>query len=128
MNFKNCILEDNEKREYRLPDGTREVFTTGTVDYDNDIRLHCYENGPIMELSDVFSFVIDYKGNVYYKKFMRDLTDGGVTWSAISSLKELDEQVVQALREALMKYAIYGFSYDDDFMIRNEKSKVHIAF
>ena len=73
MGFVNCALEESERRTYRTPRMRQDmVFGGGTIDRENDVRLFCYANGPVREPSDIYSFVFDYKGEVFDIDFVQD--------------------------------------------------------
>ncbi len=71
MGFVNRMLEENEIKEYVLEypgKGNKAKAIGGTIDKENDVKLFCYANGPSgkREPSDIYSFIFDYKGKVYY--------------------------------------------------------------
>lgn len=111
MAFENCKLEEEEQREYIIPYTNEKVeFGGGTIDRKNNIRLYMYANGPIMEPSDEFSFVFDYKGVVMYPTLRRELKGDDVSWYLIvPDGVDSDETILDAFREAMKVYAYEGY-------------------
>ena len=82
----------------------------GTIDRENDVRLFCYANGPVMEPSDVYSFVFDYKGEVFDIDFYQSwLNHDTVDWKIKYSDKDLNKEQLESLREAMRVFAVIGY-------------------
>lgn len=129
MAFENCKLEDEEQREYIIPYTNEKVeFSGGTIDRKNNIRLHMYANGPIMEPSDEFSFIFDYKGRIMYPVLRRELKGDDVSWYLLNpSGVDDNENIMNAFREAMNVYAYEGYSRYAIINL-NEIGKVNIRF
>lgn len=129
MAFENCKLEEEEQREYIIPYTNEKVeFGGGTIDRKNNIRLYMYANGPIMEPSDEFSFIFDYKGTVMYPTLRRELIGDDVSWYLIvPDGVDSDETILDAFREAMRVYKHVGYK---SFLTTcwNEKGIVNIKF
>ena len=111
MGFVNCALEESERRTYRTPGMRKDmVFWGGTIDRENDVRLFCYANGPVMEPSDIYSFLFDYKGEVFDIDFYQSwLNHDTVDWRMMYTNKELNEEQLESLREAMKVFAFIGY-------------------
>lgn len=135
MAFKNCELNENDRREYNpgYP-YMDEVFKPqgGTIDFENNIRLFNYGNGPVDEPSDLYQFILDYKGFPLEVEFKQILCENDVYWRGCSIKQVKDfpydyKDVIQTLRDALKVYAYVGYSFST-LMQMNEKAIVHIEF
>ena len=111
MGFVNCALEESERRTYRTPGMRKDmVFWGGTIDRENDVRLFCYANGPVREPSDIYSFVFDYKGEVFDIDFYQSwLNHDTVDWKIKYSDKDLNKEQLESLREAMKVFAVIGY-------------------
>ena len=101
MGFVNRKLEENEIREYVLSHpkyGKKMAYRGGTIDEENDVRLFCYGNGPIMEPSDIFSFVFDYKGKVFYIDLKKEISGNDVHWYLACDVSRFNSTQLQSLR------------------------------
>ncbi len=134
MGFVNRMLEENERREYVLSypyEGDRGAFIGGTIDDENDVRLFNYANGPSgkREPCDIYSFVFDYKGKVYYVHLRQEVPCGNdVHWYSACDLSGFNSEQLQSLRDAMKVYAYEGYHIHDMFKELNEKSTVYIEF
>ncbi len=130
MGFVNCALEESERRTYRTPRMRQDmVFWGGTIDRENDVRLFCYANGPVREPSDIYSFVFDYKGEVFDIIFCKSwLNHDTVDWKIRYSDKELNEKQLKSLREAMKVYAVIGFAGNAKGMERVNSVNVEVKF
>ena len=133
MGFVNRKLEENEIREYVLRDpyeGIKGGFRGGTIDTENDVRLFCYANGEIgkMEPCDVYSFVFDYKGKVYYINLRKKISEHVVHWYLACDLRHFNSEQLQSLREAMKVYAYLGYNIHDSLMEINDLVDVCIEF
>ena len=126
MGFVNCALEESERRTYRTPGMRKDmVFWGGTIDRENDVRLFCYANGPVMEPSDVYSFVFDYKGEVFDINFYQSwLNHDTVDWKIMSTNKDLNKEQLESLREAMKVFAVIG--YDSCRKVMDHFNKVNV--
>lgn len=111
MTFVNDKLRDEERKEYSIPYTRKtKTFYGGTIDRENDIKLFYLSNGPVMEPSDKFTFVFDYKGIVKYPTLVRSEKDNDICWYLYNSDGLQDNpDALQALREALIVYAADGY-------------------
>ena len=111
MGFVNCALEESERRSYETSRMDKAMaFGGGTIDRENDVRLFCYANGPVMEPSDVYSFVFDYKGEVFDIDFYQSwLNHDTVDWKIKYSDKDLNKEQLESLREAMRVFAVIGY-------------------
>ncbi len=139
MGFVNRKLEENEVREYVLgypDDGKRMAYRGGTIDTENDVRLFCYANGPIMEPSDIYSFIFDYKGKIFYIDLRQELSGNDVHWYLDCDISHFNSEQLQSLREAMKVYAYEGFEKcewsssikDPSYITMNDKSNVFVEF
>ena len=139
MAFKNCMLDESEGRVYELRypyTGEKVNYECGTFDLENDIRLVCYANGSIMEPSDIYSFIYDYKGSIFYLNFRQELKNNDVYWYLESSVSYMSEDQIEKLREAMKVYGYWGFNLeewlelrdDPTFVSINEKGNIYIEF
>ena len=142
MGFVNRKLEENEIREYVLDyprKGKKAKFVGGTIDTENDVRLFYYANGPIgkMEPCDIYSFVFDYKGKVFFINLKEKLLiKNDVHWYLACDVSHFNSEQLQSLREAMKVYAYEGFNIrewnmlmkDSSYITRNDKSNVFIEF
>ena len=139
MGFVNRKLEENEVREYVLSHpkyGKKMAYRGGTIDAENDVRLFCYGNGPIMEPSDIFSFIFDYKGKVYYVDLKKKISEHVVHWYLACDISHFNSEQLQSLREAMRVYAYEGFNLrewmrsinDSSYITMNDRSNVYIEF
>ena len=111
MGFVNCALEESERRTYHISNLHRDMaFGGGTIDLENDVRLFCYANGPVREPSDIYSFLFDYKGEVFDIDFYQSwLNHDTVDWRMMYTNKELNEEQLESLREAMKVFAFIGY-------------------
>ena len=111
MGFVNCALEESERRAYRTSRMDKAMaFGGGTIDRENDVRLFCYANGPVREPSDIYSFIFDYKGEVFDIDFVKYWPKHDtVRWIKLRSIKDLNEEQLESLREAMKVYADIGY-------------------
>ncbi len=111
MGFVNCALEESERRTYHISNLHRDMaFGGGTIDRENDVRLFCYANGPVREPSDIYSFVFDYKGEVFDIDFVQHWPEHDtVRWIKLRSIKDLNEEQLESLREAMKVFAFVGY-------------------
>ena len=131
MGFVNRKLEENEVREYVLSHpkyGKKMAYRGGTIDAENDVRLFCYGNGPIMEPSDIFSFIFDYKGKVYYVDLKKKISEHVVHWYLACDISHFNSEQLQSLREAMKVYAYLGYNIHDSLMEINDLVDVCIEF
>ena len=143
MAFVNRILGKEEIREYTVNIMGRKVtgkIDSGTIDSENDARLFCYANGTLnkKEPCDIYSFIFDYKGKVFYLDLRRRLKENDVYWylEYPSDIKKFNSEQIQILREAMKVYALEGFvvgraerkQKDPTYIAPNEKVTVHIEF
>ena len=130
MGFVNCALEEREERTYKTSRMYEErIFGGGTIDRENDVRLFCYANGPVREPSDVYSFVFDYKGEVFDVDFVQDWPKHDtVRWIKVYSNKNLNEEQLKSLREAMKVYAYNGYSTNYKFMMHVNSVNVETSF
>ncbi len=121
MGFVNRMLEEDERREYVLDypsKGIRGKFIGGTIDDENDVRLFNYANGHKgkMEPCDIYSFVFDYKGKVFFVHLRQRIPCGNdVHWSFASNSdkNKFTESEIMFLREAMKVYAYHGFMINE---------------
>ena len=111
MGFVNCALEESERRTYETSRMNKAMaFGGGTIDLENDVRLFCYANGPVREPSDIYSFVFDYKGEVFDVDFVQHWPKHDtVRWIKLRSIKDLNEEQLESLREAMKVFAFVGY-------------------
>lgn len=139
MGFVNRKLEENEIREYVLSHpkyGKKMAYRGGTIDAENDVRLFCYGNGPIMEPSDIYSFVFDYKGKVFYIDLRQEISGNDVHWYLACDLRHFNREQLNSLREGMKVYAYEGFDLrewmrsmkDPSYITFNDRSNVCIEF
>ena len=130
MGFVNCALEESERRTYRTPRMSQDmVFGGGTIDRENDVRLFCYANGPVREPSDIYSFVFDYKGEVFDIEFVKHwLKHDAVRWIKLHSNKELSEEKLESLREAMKVFAVIGYDRCRKVMDHFNNVNVEVRF
>ena len=131
MGFVNRRLDENEVREYILEyprNGEKVRYKGGTIDTENDVRLFCYANGPIMEPSDIYSFIFDYKRKVFFINLRQELSRNDVHWYSWSGQVNLNEEQLQSLRKAIKVYAYDGFSVRVSAMEMNDSSNVYVEF
>ncbi|MGN0317083.1 MAG: hypothetical protein ACI4E1_04010 [Lachnospira sp.] len=133
MGFVNRKLEEDEIREYVLAyprKGVKAAFRGGTIDTENDVRLFCYANGPKgkMEPCDIYSFVFDYKGKVYYINLRKKTSEHVVHWYSACDLVHFNSEQLHSLREAIKVYAYLGYSIHNSFMEINDSVNVNIEF
>ena len=141
MGFVNRMLEENEIREYVLAyprKGIKGGFRGGTIDTENDVRLFRYANGSIgkMEPCDIYSFVFDYKGKVFYIDLRQEISGNDVHWYLACDVSRFNSEQLQSLREALKVYAYEGFDIwawnrsikDPSYITMNDKSNVFVEF
>ena len=141
MGFVNRKLEENEVREYVLSypmKGKKAKSIGATIDAENDVRILCYANGPIgkMEPSDIYSFVFDYKGKVFYIDLRQEICGNDVHWYLACDVSHFNNEQLQSLREAMKVYAYEGFDIwvwnrsikDPSYISMNDKSNVFVEF
>ena len=130
MGFVNCALEESERRTYRTPGMRKDmVFWGGTIDRENDVRLFCYANGPVMEPSDIYSFLFDYKGEVFDIDFYQSwLNHDTVDWKIKYSDKDLNKEQLESLREAMKVFAVIGYDSCQKVMDRFNDVNVEVRF
>ena len=111
MGFVNCALEESERRTYETSRMNKAMaFGGGTIDLENDVRLFCYANGPVREPSDIYSFVFDYRGEVFDIDFYQSwLNHDTVDWKIKYSDKDLNKEQLESLREAMKVFAVIGY-------------------
>ncbi len=111
MEFVNCALEESERRTYETSRMNKAMaFGGGTIDRENDVRLFCYANGPVREPSDIYSFVFDYKGEVFDIDFGQNWPKHDtVRWIKLHTNKKLNEEQLESLREAMKVFAFIGY-------------------
>ena len=111
MEFVNCALEESERRTYETSRMNKAMaFGGGTIDRENDVRLFCYANGPVREPSDIYSFVFDYKGEVFDIDFGQNWPKyDTVRWIKLHTNKKLNEEQLESLREAMKVFAFIGY-------------------
>ena len=126
MGFVNCALEESERRTYRTPRMSQDmVFGGGTIDRENDVRLFCYANGPVREPSDIYSFIFDYKGEIFDVDFYQSwLNHDTIDWRMMYTNKELNEEQLESLREAMKVFAFIG--YDRCRKVMDHFNKVNV--
>lgn len=127
MSFVNRELEESEQREYILKHTShpyrdpshRITFSGGTIDDENDVRLFIYGDargvGPdFVEITDlqIKYGLMDYKGEVFFFKVRQKYVQWEVHWSVDypSWLRELGDEKIEYLREALRAYGIEGYA------------------
>lgn len=126
MAFVNDKLRDEERKEYSIPyTKKKKAFYGGTIDRENDIKLFYLSNGPVMEPSNEYTFVFDYKGNIKYPTLVKNEKGNDISWYLLYSdgLKD-NPDAMQALRDALIVYAANGYP-DIGF---NDRVTIHIMF
>ena len=130
MGFVNCALEESERRTYRTPSMRQDmVFWGGTIDRENDVRLFCYANGPVREPSDIYSFVFDYKGEVFDIDFGQNWPKHDtVRWIKLHTNKKLNEEQLESLREAMKVFAVIGYDISPKVMNRSNDVNVETSF
>ena len=110
MGFVNCALEESERRSYETSRMDKAMaFGGGTIDRENDVRLFCYANGPVREPSDVYSFVFDYKGEVFDIDFVKYWPKHDTIRWILHTKKKLNEEQLESLREAMKVFAFIGY-------------------
>ena len=130
MGFVNCALEESERRSYRTSRMRQDMaFLGGTIDRENDVRLFCYANGPVREPSDVYSFVFDYKGEVFDIDFVKCwIKDNTIQWTKLPTNKKLNEEQLESLREAMKVFAVIGYDISPKVMNRSNDVNVETSF
>ncbi len=142
MGFVNRMLEENERREYVLgypSKGKRGAFRGGTIDDENDVRLFNYANGPRgkREPCDIYSFVFDYKGKVYYVHLRQEVPCGNdVHWYSACDMSDFNSEQLHSLRDAMKVYACEGFNLREcmrlkdnpSYITRNDRSNIFVNF
>ena len=129
MGFVNCALEESERRTYRTPRMRKDmVFWGGTIDRENDVRLFCYANGPVREPSDVYSFVFDYKGEVFDIDFVQYWPKHDTIQWILHAKKKLNEEQLESLREAMKVFAVIGYDSCRKVMDRFNDVNVEVRF
>ena len=141
MAFVNRKLEENEIREYKLHYPERIGHPkSATIDAESDIRLFCYALDSMYrrEPSDIFYFIFDYKGKVFYLDLRRGLKENDVYWylEYPSDIKKFNSEQLQSLREAMKVYGYRGFNIydwvgkqkDPSYISLNEEGNVYIEF
>ncbi|MGN0319055.1 MAG: hypothetical protein ACI4E1_14080 [Lachnospira sp.] len=141
MGFVNRKLEEDERREYVLDypmKGKKAKSIGATIDAENDVRILCYANGPIgkREPCDIYSFIFDYKGNVYYVDLRQEICGNDVHWYSACNVSRFNSEQLQSLREAMKVYAYEGFDIwvwnrsikDPSYITMNDKSNVFVEF
>ena len=128
MAFVNDELRDEERKEYSIPyTKKKKAFYGGTIDRENDIKLFYLSNGPVMEPSNKYKFIFDYKGAVKYPTLVKVVKDYDVTWYLFhSDGLDKDPAAIQALREAFKVYAYLG--YEDRCIGFNDRVTTNIMF
>ncbi len=130
MGFVNCALEKSERRSYetsRMDDAM--AFGGGTIDRENDVRLFCYANGPVREPSNVYSFVFDYKGEVFDIDFVQYWPKHDtVRWIKLHSNKDLNEEQLKSLREAMKVFVVTGYDISPKVMKAFNNVNVETSF
>ena len=130
MGFVNCALEESERRAYRTSRMRQDMaFLGGTIDRENDVRLFCYANGPVREPSDVYSFVFDYKGEVFDIDFVKCwIKHNTIQWTKLPTNKKLNEEQLESLREAMKVFAVIGYDISPKVMNRSNDVNVETSF
>lgn len=140
MAFVNDFLKEEERREYTLGwpySGKIVRFGVGVIDRERDIRLFQYANGPIMEPSDIYSFIFDYKGKVIDidLQMVFDENDGNTVYWYLNSKLNIPESieeeqlnVIQALREAIEAYGISGMARTEKEIEYKKREKSYAKF
>ena len=130
MGFVNCALEESERRTYETSRMNKAMaFGGGTIDRENDVRLFCYANGPVREPSDVYSFVFDYKGEVFDVDFVQNWPKHDtVRWIKLRSNKDLNEEQLKSLREGMKVFAAIGYTSCSKVMDRFNDVNVETSF
>ncbi len=130
MGFVNCALEESERRSYRTSRMNKTMaFGGGTIDRENDVRLFCYANGPVREPSDVYSFVFDYKGEVFDIDFVKCwIKHNTIQWTKLPTNKKLNEEQLESLREAMKVFAVIGYDISPKVMNRSNDVNVETSF
>ncbi len=132
MAFVNDKLRDEERKEYKIPYTEKvKAFCGGTIDRENDIKLFYLSkylsNGPVMEPSDKYKFLFDYKGDVKFPTLKQIVKGNDISWYLVYSDGLNDNpDALQALREALIVYAANG--YQDRYIGFNDKVTTYIMF
>ncbi len=126
MGFVNCALEESERRSYETSRMDKTMaFGGGTIDRENDVRLFCYANGPVREPSDIYSFVFDYKGEVFDIDFYQTwVNHDTVDWRVMTTNKDLSKEQLESLRKAMKVFA--GIGYKKDPLIMDHFNKVNV--
>ena len=130
MGFVNCALEESERRSYRTSRMNKAMaFGGGTIDRENDVRLFCYANGPVREPSDIYSFVFDYKGEVFDIDFVKCwIKHNTIQWTKLPANKKLNEEQLESLREAMKVFAVIGYDISPKVMNRSNDVNVETSF
>ena len=131
MAFQICKLEETEKREYTLtmfprcgeklkPDG-------GIIDFENNIRLFYYGNGPYRESCGEYQFIFDYKDTAMNINIGKKIAENDVYYSLIevqnNGQVNVDE-IKPFLREAIRIFGIHKFASN----IEDNSDMIHINF
>ena len=131
MAFKAYTLKEIERRTYTLTmwPRTGEIITPkgGIIDYDNDIRLFYYGNGPYREASKEYQFIYDYKGTVMNINIAEEIKDNDIYYSLIEieGTGSLDvNDIKSSLSEAICLFGYRRYFINEEFM----KDKIHTDF
>lgn len=149
VGFVNRPLEEDEEREYELnypfKQGEKIVFSGGTINTKENVRLFCYADEytgqtdkPRIEIGTNY-FIYDYKGKVYELELVRTFSsERCIHWKNlfIERKIELGEDELKYLREAIKIYAYQGYDNHEwrrkkinpSYIPYNEMVEVKIEF
>ena len=127
MAFHFDKLSENEYRTYTLTMWPRsgEQFTPkgGIIDWDNNIRLFYYGNGPYRSASNEYQFIFDFKGTVMNVNIGKKVEENDLYYSLlqIDGADSINiEDIKPFLREALRLFWERYYN--------SSKERIHIMF
>ena len=126
MAFQICKLDELEKREYTITMfprfGEKLKPNGGIIDFENDIRLFYYGNGPYSEPCNEYQFIFDYKGVAMNINISEKVIKNDIYYSLLKvegNGQLCIDEIKPFLRDAISIYGTnkYAFSEENSDMI-----------
>ena len=126
MAFQICKLDELDKREYTITMfprfGEKLKPNGGIIDFENDIRLFYYGNGPYSEPCNEYQFIFDYKGVAMNINISEKVVKNDIYYSLLKvegNGQLCIDEIKPFLRDAISIYGTnkYAFSEENSDMI-----------
>ena len=131
MAFQFCELDESEQREYTLTMfphyGDKRKPGGGIIDFENDIRLCYYGNGPYTEPCDEYQFIFDYKGTAMNINIHQKIEGNDIYYSLIAvegNGQLCIDEIKPSLREAIRLFGIRRYASG----VKNNPDMIHVNF